>query len=116
MSDLTPLERATLATRELRRARARRILITLALWVGCPTLLAAIYYGLLVTPQYESVAVLCVDSGDPAELGSKPRASVGVESVAVYAVQEHVLSRALIEKLAREHKLLDHYASTDVDW
>jgi len=116
MTDPTPLERAAIATRELRRARARRILTTLGLWVALPTLLAAILLRFARVAASTSRSRCCAWTRATQLSSARGAASAPVESVAIYAVQEHILSRNVMDKLARKHKLLDHYMSKDVDW
>jgi capsular polysaccharide transport system permease protein len=94
------------SSRELRRRRARRLAIRFLLGVGVPTLAAIVYYGFVAAPQYDSTAVLALEqSADP--LG--PPAKTGSKDVKV--VREHIRSRAMVDVLAREHGLAEHYKS-----
>jgi capsule polysaccharide export protein KpsE/RkpR len=92
--------RAAMASRELRRRRLRRIAITSGIFVLLPTLLAVVYYGLLASRQYQSEAVLTLPN-DPRGLD---------------LVRQHMLSRAALSDLDRDHGLLSHYQDSDIDW
>lgn len=114
----TPAPTAALAARELRRARARRLAIALAIWVVAPTLLAAVYYGAIATPEYESVAVLTVHAPTPIEApgdrrGAKAAGALGPE---LDALREHLLSRPTMDAVAREAGLLRHWKAGGVDF
>jgi len=115
-STAAPLERAALATRELRHARARKLVRALALWVGTPTLLAIVYYGFVATPQYESVAVVAVEGAEPAERAPSKRAAPAADATSLELVREHVLSRAVVDELAHDDELPGDWAGSRVDW
>jgi capsular polysaccharide transport system permease protein len=102
------------SVRELRRVRARRLLVRFALGVGLPTLLAILYYGLLASPQYDSVAVLAVDSTDGrvAERGRGP----GGNAQDARLLRQYLQSRSIFELLAREQGLVAHYQDDRHDW
>ena len=112
----TAVERAATASRDLRRARTRRLSLAFAIWVGSPTALAAVYYGWLATPQYESVAVLTLDAGQPSEAALAKAAKTGPLAAELGAVRAHVLSGSTVTKLAREQRLLEHWRDGKVDW
>src|SRR5687767_12870085 len=59
---------------EVRRARSRRLLRRLALFVLLPTALAAGYYGLVASAQFESYSIFSVQS-------SEIRPTLGVEGL-----------------------------------
>jgi capsular polysaccharide transport system permease protein len=110
--------RALAASRELRRARARRLAIGFAVWVGLPTLIAAVYYVAIATPQYESTAVVMIESnergggeGEKAE-GWLPHAGTSRD---VKVTQEYVRSRAMLDLLVKEHGFVEHYADEAID-
>jgi len=105
---------------DLRRRRARRVAIRLALGVGVPTLLAAIYYGFVATPQYESSSSFTIQSADtnaPANLelliASVPGSSAARD---VLLVQSYVQSRDMLHTLVDEHGFVEHYADPNVDY
>lgn len=86
------------AAREARKARARRFLWGLAVWVGVPTLLALIYYSYLVQPCYESVSSFAVRGAEPAK-----RAAL---------LQEYVRSRDMLAELERHKKFSQHFQNS----
>ncbi len=49
---------------ELRMARRRVLQRRYGIWVGIPTVIALIYYLLIATPQYDSIALLAVESNE----------------------------------------------------
>lgn len=79
--------------RAARRRRARRLGISLLAWVGIPTLLAVIYYGLLASDEYTSSATLMLR---------------GSSSDAVL-VSEYLQSRELYAGLDADRALSRHY-------
>jgi capsule polysaccharide export protein KpsE/RkpR len=79
--------------RAARRRRARKVGLSLLLWVGLPTVLAALYYGLLAADQYTSHATLMLrgQSGD------------------AVLVSEYLQARELFAALDADHTLSRHY-------
>jgi len=57
-------KKATAAERAwaVRRARTRRLIVRFAIFVGVPTLLAILYYGLWAADEYVSVSIVTVQS------------------------------------------------------
>lgn len=108
----------------IRRARARALLRRLVLWVGVPTLLAVVYYGFLAANEYQSVTVFAVQSPQleqPSALDAlaavvpgKRGAPAGDREEAL--VRELILSRAMLEQMAREHGMVDHYQDGGDFW
>ena len=105
--------------KELRKLRARRLVRRLGLGVVLPTVLAALYYGVLDTPEYESVSSFTVQAADgPAA----PQLELIFASVPGNAgrdallVQEHVLSRDMLTYLVDEHGFRDHFGDESVDF
>ncbi len=105
--------------KELRKLRARRLIRRLGLGVVLPTVLAGIYYSFLVTPQYESLSSFTVQAADGP---SAPQLELIFASVPGNAgrdaqlVQEHALSRDMLEHLVDEHGFLDHYGDDSIDY
>jgi capsular polysaccharide transport system permease protein len=103
----------------LRRGRLLRLLRRLALFVVLPTSLAAAYYGLLASNQFESHALFTVRS-------SELRPALGMEGLLsglasgggqdALAVRDYILSRDMLSRLDREHGFIAHYKSRGVDW
>jgi capsular polysaccharide transport system permease protein len=105
----------------IRRARSRRLLRRVGLFVVLPTTLAAVYYGALATDQYESHAIFDVRS-------SELRPALGVEGLLTglatgsgaghdaLAVRDYVLSRDMLTRLDKEHGFIAHYKNNRADW
>jgi capsular polysaccharide transport system permease protein len=104
----------------VRRARTRRLLRRLALFVVLPTTLAAVYYGLVATKQYESYALFTVQS-------SELRPALGVEGLLAgiatgatghdaLAIRDYVLSRDMLGRLDKEHAFIAHYKHPSHDF
>ena len=112
MNDRVDDGRQALGSLAIRRARAKRLIMPLAIFVVMPTLLAVVHYGLMATPQFESVAVFTVDYA-PAhdKQGKNTAAEQGLDVVRAY-----IHSRAMLDGLAKDHGLMDHYGSDSVDW
>lgn len=113
-------QRPMTAAEQLRRARQRRIAIRFLIFVILPTFLAIIYYGLVASDQYESVALFTIQSADGPSaggveflLGTLPGSTAGRD---VLIVQEHVESRAMLAHLRKEHGFDEHYQSKERDF
>jgi capsule polysaccharide export protein KpsE/RkpR len=83
--------------RAARARRARRLVRNLALWVGLPTLLGILYFGVLAIDQYESFSVLSV----PADKSPMLR--------------EYVLSRDMLGKLEQGAQFSQKFAGRGGD-
>jgi capsular polysaccharide transport system permease protein len=108
------------AVRVLRKLRGRRLGLRLVIGVGLPTALAAFYFGLLASPQYESVTSFTIQSADSPG-GASPlqalMASVpGTSSRDPMVVQQFIESRDMVDLLVRDHQLREHYSDTQYDW
>ena len=112
MSEAPANEAAKEAKATLLRFGSRRGVFIAALCVFVPTVLAIAYYGFLASPEYVSVAVLGVEAGDA---GGHERAT-SPSSPGPQSVRERILSRAMLDELARSHGLRDHYAGPSIDW
>lgn len=119
MTTTVPSDARAATVKQLRKIRARRLALRLGIGVGVPTLLAAIYYGLIVTPQYESVTSFTVQSADgqvnPSAL-SLLVASVPGSSSDAHLVEEYILSRDMMNYLVRRHRFAEHYDRGARDW
>jgi capsular polysaccharide transport system permease protein len=105
----------------VRRARSRRLVKQLALFVLLPTLLAAVYYLSVASPQYESFAIFTVQS-------SELRPSLGVDGLLAglatstgaghdaLAVRDFILSRDMLSRLDKEQKVVQHYKDPQTDF
>jgi capsular polysaccharide transport system permease protein len=112
--------RGSTSAKTIRRARARRLVRRIAIWVGLPTLLAIAYYGFWATPQYESVAVFTVQSnkGSAGSLDGLSALLPGVSSSPRDAmlVREFALSRTMLSHLDAEHEFSEHYRDASADF
>ena len=103
--------------RDIRRARARRLGIQSGIWVGIPTLLAIIYYGFIVTPQYESVTTFAIQSNkDRPSFVSAIIAMPSSSGRDAHLVREYIATRDMLHHLNEKTSLIDHYQSDSVDW
>ncbi|MBK6577324.1 MAG: hypothetical protein IPG17_14185 [Sandaracinaceae bacterium] len=112
-------ERAATA-RDLRKARQQRTVLRLGIGVVLPTLLAALYYGALAAPEYESVSAFTVRSADGGGgmgleffIASVPGSSAGADAM---LVQEYIISRDMLAKLEAEHDFVSHYRDHGDFW
>jgi len=120
MNDVASADTRAQTARDLRRARARRLAIRLAIGLGVPTLIATVYYGFLATPQYESVSSFTVQSADgsvPASIemliAAVPGNSAARDSL---LVQQYILSRDMLRHLSDEHGFVEHYTDSEIDF
>ena len=103
----------------LRTLRARRLAIRLTLGVALPTAIAAIYFGAIASPQYESITSFTIQSADSPVSASPLQmlmANVGGSSRDTLLVEEYVESRDMVDLLVRDHGLREHYSDTRYDW
>jgi capsular polysaccharide transport system permease protein len=119
-AEAPPATPARLTVRDLRRQRTRRLVLRLALAVGLPTFLSAVYYGALCTPGYESVASFTIQAADGVAapgldflLGGMPGSSAARD---VRLVQEYILSRDMMLLLEERHGLREHFSQPRIDW
>lgn len=103
----------------VRRARQARLVRMLLLFVLLPTGLAAAYYGVVASSQYESHAVFTVQS-------SEVRPTMGVEGLLAgmvssstsrdtLDVRDYVLSRDMLARLDKERQCISHYKDSRND-
>ena len=119
MSTSVPSDTRAKTAKQLRRLRARRLALRLALGVGVPTLLAALYFGAIVTPRYESVTSFTIQSAD----GGAPASALqmlisnvpGTSGRDVMLVQEYIRSRDMVRHLVENHGYVAHYSSDEAD-
>jgi capsular polysaccharide transport system permease protein len=107
------------SARELRRARARRLLLRLSLFVALPTAVAGVYYAAVAADQFESYSLFTIHSAEvrPALALESLLTSVGgTNSRDVLNVRDYVLSRDMLERLNKEHGFIAHYQAGSIDW
>jgi capsular polysaccharide transport system permease protein len=102
-----------------RKAKAARLQRLFRWWVGVPTLLAVLYYGLIASDYYQSVAKFSIQSTDQAAvasldtlIGTLP--GVGSNQDALM-VKDYILSRDVLARLDKDHAFLTHYQEAG-DW
>jgi capsular polysaccharide transport system permease protein len=119
MTTSVPADTRVATVKQLRRMRARRLVLRLGIGVVLPTLVAAVYYGMLVTPQYESVTSFTVQS---AEGGPSPSAlqllvaSVPGSSADGMLVEQYILSHDMMNHLIAHDRFVEHYSRGARDW
>lgn len=107
--------------RVLRALRAKRLTLRMVIGVGLPTAIAALYFGVFASPQYESTTSFTIQSADT-PTGASPlqalMASVpgGSASRDTMLVAQYIESRDMVDLLVREHALREHYTGTEHDW
>jgi capsular polysaccharide transport system permease protein len=127
LSEVTPLspDRAQGPTKAhakaVRKARSKRLVKRLALFVALPTALAAGYYGVLASEQFESYSLFTVQSSEfrPTMGVDGLLATLGSGSAASHdalAVRDYVLSRDMLARLDKEHGFIAHYKDRKQDW
>lgn len=89
------------SSKEIRQARLKSLVRRLVIWVVVPTLLGIIYYGLIAAPQFDSVALIRVESS-----GATNTKASQAESL---LVKEYAQSRAMLELLTKHSKFTEHY-------
>jgi len=107
------IEKTRVKIEQERIQRLMRFRRRVALFIGLPTLLAIIYYGLIATNYYEANAAFIVQSNESSFtpsitglLDAGPAAGIVQES---FAVREFIMSRDLMFKLEENHQFSDHY-------
>ena len=111
------VENKRFAVRRLSPA-VRRVL----LWVGLPTLVAALYFGAMASDMYQSESKYTIQGADM-------RASSALDSIMgalavsgssgehdARAVQEYILSRDVLRRLDREQQFIAHHQDPAIDW
>lgn len=120
MSTSVPSDTRAKTAKQLRRARARRLAIRLGLGLGIPLILAGLYYGVYVTPRYESVTTFTIESAESDVPTSALQMLVanapGTSGRDVLLVQEYIRSRDMLRHLMEEHDYVAHYSSPEADW
>ncbi len=108
MSSEVERSRVDASSREIRRARLRRLLRRLTLWVVLPTVAGIIYYGLIAAPQYDSVGLVSLQSSKDAKVVIMKRDSK--------SVKEYMLSRDMFQHLLAGAGWFEHFNSKGDRW
>jgi capsular polysaccharide transport system permease protein len=94
----------------------------LVIWVGLPTVFAAIYFGLLATDMYQSESKYTIQGSDMRSVGSLDSiigalsSGGGSSEYDARAVQEYILSRDVLRRLDREEGFIAHHQDPVIDW
>ncbi|MBN1607769.1 MAG: hypothetical protein JW940_14120 [Polyangiaceae bacterium] len=107
--------------RELRRQRGRRLVVRLLLCVVLPTVLGAIYYGFIASPQYESTTLFTINSAEQQQSVAFMTSMLGALSGSpathdTLAARDYVLSRDMLKLLDAKYHLIAHYKDRSRDW
>lgn len=120
MTTAVPSDTRAKTAKQLRRLRVQRLAIRLVLGVGLPTAIAAIYYGTIVTPRYESTTTFTIQTAEghmtTSALAMLMSSVPGTASRDVLLVQEYVRSPDMLQYLIEEHGFREHYQSENADW
>lgn len=112
--------RAADAIRSVRGQRARRLLVKLGVFIGLPTLVAALYLWGFATDTYESVSLFSIQAAE-----NRPNVAmeslIGIAGVSstgrdTLAARDFVLSREMMNHLEDEIGIFEHYRSPSVDF
>lgn len=104
------------SAREMRSARKRKLVIRYLVFVGLPTLLGIIYYAGLATPQYDSRAVVAVESSEIVDDAPKGKGDVTGHQRDARLVADYATSRTMLAELTAEHAFAAHYQDGTIDW
>lgn len=112
-------QRTSFEARRGAKTMRMAFLALLVLVVALPNLAAALYYGLMASPQYVSEAKFTVSSGAIPKLDGLGTVT-GVPPMLIFqdtqAVVNYIESRAVVEALEQRVKLRDLYGSDDFDY
>lgn len=103
---------------EKKRSNMRRLFLRLAAFTLIPTLLAAVYFGLIVTDRYVSQFQVTVNSqsGGMINMFSSILGDTGGgSSQENYVMEEYIKSHAVLEKLDEQLDLRGHYSQDYID-
>jgi capsular polysaccharide transport system permease protein len=104
----------------LRKARSKKLLKRLAIYVVFPTTSAIVYYSAIASDQFESYSSFTIQS-------SELRPALGMEGILAglatgnggahdaLAVRDYVLSRDMLARLDKEHGFISHYKNPRAD-
>ena len=111
---------STELVRRLRLKRALALLLRFGIVVVLPTALAAVYYGLIAAPQFESHAVFTIHSSERQQSLALVASLLGAVSSSpathdTLAAREYVLSRDMLKLLDSRDKIIAHYKNPSAD-
>jgi capsular polysaccharide transport system permease protein len=118
MSDKQKRKKKPQTAAEVRRARARSLVLRFAIWCGIPTLVAVVYYGFVATPQYESRTTFAIQSSRDRPSFGGLGAILGVPMSSgrdAQMVVSYIHSRDMMKLLDEKLGILAHFKSKDAD-
>lgn len=113
---------------ETTRTAARRphpyggVLQGFCLFVLLPTLIGAIYFGLVASDRYVAEARYAIRTGSQAPAGGVLESVLGVGGIGgstrqdAEIVRGYILSRDMLAQLSDRFDIRKHYGNSDVDW
>ena len=106
--------------RDLRKTRARRLLIRFVSTVVLPAIAVLVYYVFFASDVYQSEALITVQSSENRPMGGLEFILGGVTGSGTardsLAVQEFITSRNMLKHIEKKHGFTAHYSDNDVDW
>ena len=103
----------------LRRSRKSMLLaVRLAVFVGLPTLLCAIYYYAIATPMFSTKTEFVIQQAEPAAaagMGSLLRGTQFATSQDSIAVQGYLQSPDAMQRLDADNGFRQHFSAPDID-
>jgi len=115
-----PINKAKAQALAMRKKRLQRLLKRLAVFVVVPTAIAAVYFGVLASSQYESVTSFSVQSSDTRPMMGMEGLLAGLGSGGgrndVMTVRDYVLSRDMLSRLDKEHGFIKHFQDEKKDY
>ncbi|MFA7430310.1 MAG: hypothetical protein WCZ23_09165 [Rhodospirillaceae bacterium] len=112
------IDSATQRYRALRLRRTRNLVIQALLFVALPTLLGALYFGLIATPRYVSEAKAKIEKSRGIATESLFSSVLGGSSGSGYVevLKEYILSQQMVSDLSRLMDLRATFGVPEADW
>lgn len=114
------IERAKLLLLDRRKQSSRFLLKRLALFFALPAFIVSMYFLLISSRFYEAEATFTVqssmDQGQLAPGGLMAIAGVNTGMSDAFKVREFMLSRQMMELMAKKHAFLSHFSDSSTDW
>jgi capsular polysaccharide transport system permease protein len=126
VTDLRPRPTASAPTatemvRSVRRARTKKLLAKIAIFVLLPTALGAAYFGFVASDRYESVSLFTINATDSRPTLSGMESLIGLAGAApaardTLAVRDFVLSREMLADLDHKENFIALYKDARADF
>jgi len=103
-----------------RRAKTLQLLARMAVFIGLPTILAAVYFYTIATPFYATKTEFVIQQADPSSgagggLSSLMRGSPMGNTTDSVTVQGYLQSQEAMARLDRDNGFRDHYSDPKID-